>query len=271
MKEAKCEECGQLGAERAIAGRRFVLCDRCNDRLLVQIALDERILEIVKLSTAEPDKALAILDDVHENYRNIDHDGWLERSIRSQRALIFLQSDRREDALVELRAIERNLEAGSDEFAENKHSIATVLARDGKPRDAIYELDLALADLERLRTGTVVGLLTAYARVASDHGWTVPQKYQSTFERAVREWGMPVPADLVDSDLTQAILLAASQRLEAQARYVALLEELSGKPTDVRARLLREFIDAEPVGYFRDQARRNLDDGDAREGTEQQE
>lgn len=261
MKEAKCEECGRLGAERAIAGRRFVLCDQCNDRLLVQIALDERIVEIVKLSTTDPARAIAILNEVYEAYRHIDHDAWLERNVRSQRALIFLQSGCHEDALVEFRTIERNLEAGSEEFAENKHSIANVLARDGKPRDAIHELELALADREHLRTGTVVGLLTAYARVASEHRWTVPSVYQAAFERAIHDWGMPVPPELVSSDLNQAILLAASHHLEAQDRYIALLEELREKSPESRTRLLDDFVRGEPVGYFRDQARMQLENG----------
>ena len=271
MAGTECEECGRPATERTIAGRRFALCDRCNDRLLVQIALDDRILEIVKLSKINPSEAIRILDDIQNNYRDIDHDGWLDRSIRSQRALIFMQHGRHKDALAELRAIERCLKEGSEAFAENKHSIANVLACSGKPREAIHEIELALDSREHLPMETLVGLLTAYARIASKQGWTIPAGYQSTFERAVREWGMLVSSEFVSSDLTQAILLAASQRLAAQDRYVALLEELRGKPSDVRARLLREFIEAEPVGYFRDQARRSLDGGEAPEGMEQEE
>jgi hypothetical protein len=123
----------------------------------------------------------------------------------------------------------------------------------------------------KLHPGTIVGLFTKYARIADEEGWSVPSIYQSTFESAIFEWGMPVPAELAGSDLTQAILLAASQRLDAQNRYIVLLEELRNKPPDMQARLLREFMQTEPIGHFRELARRSLDGDDERlEGTEEE-
>ena len=266
-----CDSCGSTVASQDGSGEAEALCEACRDRNEVQAAYDGQLMKLAKLLRSDPSAALAILDQLWSQYINRDRDGWLARSIRDYRALIFMLNNRHEEAMTELRTIEQCLREGSEEFADNKRSLANVLARSGKPREAIHEIELALAYRDHLHIGNLVGLLTTYAHIASEHGWIVPAKYQSTFERGVHEWGMPVSAELVGSDLTQAILLAASQRLAAQDRFVALLEELRGKPSDVRARLLREFIEAEPVGYFRDQAKRSLDGGEAPEGMEQEE
>ncbi|MCC6554191.1 MAG: hypothetical protein IT372_14390 [Polyangiaceae bacterium] len=195
--------------------------------------------------------------------------GWLDRSVRSQRALIMDEHGRYADALLELRIVENQLEPGSDDFAINKQFIANVLAHWGRHEEAIHEISLAMVQRERLRAETIAGLLTAYAFIAGEKGWTVPMEYQPAVEHVVEEWGMLVTPDLVRSNPTQSILLVHSQRLAAQARYVKLLEGLAGKPPDHRNHLLREFIETEPVGYFRDMAKRSLDGGEIGDGTEQ--
>jgi tetratricopeptide (TPR) repeat protein len=269
--EPICNKCGAQTNCGDAPEDLSALCQACRDRDDVWKAFNDQLLRLTELGRNDPEQAIKILDDIYTRHMDRDHDGWLERSVRAERALIFLNTNRYDSALAELRIVEGIIDPDSDEFAGNKIAMADVLARSGKPREALDELEAALATRQKLHTGTVIGLLTQYAHIAKKEGWSVPSIYQTTFEMVVFEWGIQVPAEFVGSDLTQAILVAASLRRDAQNRYVVLLEELRDKPPDVRARLLREFIEAEPVGFFREQARRSLDGaGEVPENTEHQ-
>ena len=245
----------------------MAVCARCADLVEVREASDRQLLTLARIERSDPERALQILDDLRRDYRDRDHDGWLDRSVRAHRADIFTWNDRYDEALSELRELRQILRPGSREYAENQHAIAFALNRSGNPTEALHELDLSLAHCEHLPVGTVESLLALYARIADKDGRVVPDAYRSSFDRVIDEWGIPVPLDLVRSDFTRSILVAVSQYRGAQDRYDALLEGLRGRPPDARARLLREFIEAEPFGFFRDMAKRSLDGGDAEDGT----
>jgi tetratricopeptide (TPR) repeat protein len=254
----KCEQCGQSEAMQETEDPNSQFCKKCRDRNKVREAFDEQLLTIARLERRDPERALATLEGIWSKYASIDHDNWLNNTIRAHRAHIFSQNKRFDDALVELRQLSDKLNHESDDFVSNQLAIAANLQEIGAPDEAIKELDIALSSNYSLSPETTLGLLSRYATISHKINKPVPDGYLERFEKAVTGYGIEVPQEARTS-LSAAIAFAAKMRKDAQDRYASLSDKIKSNSPDKRIELIRSYIESEPVGFFRYMAQRSLD------------
>jgi len=156
--------------------------------------------------------------------------------------------------------LEPKLTKGTPDYTHNKAAIALALDGLGKHDAALEELELGLATSDQLPAEVVLNLFSAYARIVRSQGWTVPSTHRDLLMRAVAELGIPVTHELIHSSVTEAILAVIATRRQASKRFSILRQQARGQPTEVAESLIRAYIDTEPVGFYRDMARRWLDE-----------
>ena len=258
-----CERCGKPANRKyARAGREIDLCDRCLDRYEIQDAYEARFPELVSLINEKAyEKAVALLDQVRAAAGDRDHEGWLENSILSDRALIFEEQGRLNEALDLYRVRAENGFQENSDYLAHQLAVAGVLDQLDKPAEAIKELESGLNAAQDNGVPTALSLFVLYARIAGREGWNVPVNYQPLLESTLERWGIEIDEALLDqtSSLAAAINAADAANIAAQARYQKLLEQLGGPHDDPdinqrRTALLRAYIEQEPVGLYRQMA-----------------
>jgi hypothetical protein len=258
--EQHCPVCGlaftHASEERAATDN---VCARCLDLAAVRTAFKDALASAIALAAKDPDAALQLLTDVLSGNQERDHDGWLYRSVHTERAEILSASHRHSDALAELRAVDLRTVAGSDDYARNKQSVAVVLARAARPQEAIAELELALAARQGLHHELVGGLLLTYAEIAGQAGVEVPRVYADEVERAVLGWGVPLDHAIFSRSLRDALVQAHSATVDAQKRYNSLRRSARGKPIEMVITMISEYIESEPVERYRVRAKHFLE------------
>jgi tetratricopeptide (TPR) repeat protein len=173
--------------------------------------------------------------------------------------MILAECRRYDEALDDLRAVDFRTAPGSDDYALNKQAIASLLARTGRPHEAIAELDSALIVREGLHHEVIGGLLVTYAEIAAEAGVEVPCAYSDDAARAIHAWGLSADSELLSCSLRDALLHAESLMAQAQKRYNALRRAARNKPGEIATVMVKEYINEEPVGQYRERAMRFLE------------
>lgn len=254
-----CEICGAPGSERIVSGDSMILCQKCQDKLTIHEAFHNQIPAVTQFERSDPKRSMAILDDLQTKYQSLDHDGWLYKSTRSHRALILMYSKQYEEAIQELRALTKLLIYDPDAFIENQIAIADVLERSGRYGEAMSEIEAGVPFHDRVHPNAVLGLVSAYARLARRQGSDIPSRYRSVIESAVAAWGISIPPDILSSSIVSVVEFANTEKRQADKRYTSLRERLKEQSREVQSRMLHDFIEAEPVGFYRELASRDLD------------
>ena len=91
------------------------------------MAVEENALTRAQLATSDPESVMASLADLEAKYGHLDRDGWLRRSIRSERAFVLELNHRYEEALDELRQLTQAFAHDPHGFMANQLAIASVL------------------------------------------------------------------------------------------------------------------------------------------------
>lgn len=256
----KCEECENPGVLRSALGRALVLCEQCYDRAELREAMNKTLPELVNL-TNEPERAFALLEEMRITYAMRDHDGWLDRSLRGHKAFIFSQNGRQEEALLILQRLAGEFSPGTDDHLATQAAIAVDLEALGRFREALEALENGL----NVASGRyVLGALTlfdVYARIADQLGEPVPSTYRGLFDEVMRAWGIEVPEELYSREsLSAAVTFASEGKRAASRRHRRLRNVMQRSPESERAKLLNQYIEEEQVGFYRDMARRELED-----------
>ena len=262
-----CESCGAIlnETDRPGDGVTGKLCPRCRDLMLVREAFDARLIEIMTLGLRAGDvsHALAILDEVSNAWMPRDHDGWLDRSVRSSRALILSRNGRHEEALGDLRVVEANTSFGGDDYVLNKISIARTLEGAGRFSDALGELASVIAAWGELPIGMIPGLLSVYADIASDAKVAVDASYCHILAAWGAKVGMSIHTNVRIDDFREAARDADKEWNRAHRRFTAMCSAIRGSSREVREGAIDEYVASEPVGYLRERARSLLDEPEA--------
>ena len=250
-----CEICGGgVAGSYTRCGETLQLCARCLDRMQIQDAYEGQLLELHRLTVdGRYADVLAALDGLFAQHRGRDHDGWLERSLTSHRALVLAE----QGDLVAAAAAHRAVIAASPDDHSERFGLAGVLERMGDLDEAVAEVERGLAAITARTAPAALSGLVRLARFCAAQGREVPASHRDALEAAVRWWGLPLPAALLASDapLAPAIAAADTAVRDAQARYQALqvyLQVLSAQPDiGLVAATLRAYQQHEPVAYYR--------------------
>ena len=259
-----CESCGTIlhETDRSDDGVAGKLCTRCRDLMFVREAFDARLIDIMTLGLRVGDvsRALAILDEVNSAWMQRDHDGWLDKSVRSSRALILSRNGRHEEALGDLRVVEANTFFGGDDYVLNKISIARTLEGAGRLSDALGELVPVIAVWENLPIGTIPGLLSVYADIASGAEVAVDAHCCQILAAWEAKVGMSIHENVSVNDFREAARDANKEWNQAHRRFAAMCSAIRGGSREVREGSIAEYVASEPVGYLRERARSLLDE-----------
>ena len=257
MSDEICSECGTPGGkERDIQGVLVRACDRCHHTLLTRAAMDAILHEVAILTDENSTAALSLLDRVYSENKPYDHDGWLERSVKSHRAMVLAAHARYAEAEAEIFAIPSSTLQTAEDHAAHRADRAWILELRGRYEDALEELDRALALHTDLAAPTLLRLLCSYAAIAQKAGAQVPMTFRSLLEGAISELGIPALEDMREVSLGRSIEMAARSYEDAGKRYERVIMAVQGKPMRERASMMNEYARTEPVGFFRDMARR---------------
>lgn len=258
-----CDICGvSLGcAEGFVHASLGSLCPRCRDLMQVRDAFDSRLMEIMTLGMRARNvaRALEMLDEVNNTWARLDHDGWLDRSVRSSRALILSKNGRHQEALGDLRVVEAGTSFGSDEYVLTKISVARTLQGAGEYREAVEELAPLIASWEGLPVGTVPGLVSVYADVASVAGFSADPSCFHALGAWARKVGMQI-SSVEASDLHRAASDALAEWNRGHQRFATFANKVQGAPQPIRETIINEYLTSEPIGYLKERARGLLDE-----------
>jgi hypothetical protein len=141
--------------------------------------------------------------------------------------------------------------------------MAHALEKKGDWQGALLELEVGLRGISDKFTQSAFRLLVRYATIAAEHQMGVPLVYRDLFLESARSWGISVPELFADPGaLGQTILSADVRWREAQDRYITLLDALRAhREKSSRRELIQDYIDQEPLGYFRMMAQEMLEEG----------
>jgi tetratricopeptide (TPR) repeat protein len=230
----------------------------------IQNAFNKILPDLTRLERIRDyDGIFPVLNKLRQEYTSRDHDGWLDRSIMSHEASILVKKGQYSEALDRLRAIANSIPTDHPEFLPNQLSMAHVLEKKDDWQGALLELEVGLRGISDKFTQSAFRLLVRYATIAAGHQMGVPLVYRDLFLESARSWGISVTELLADPrSLGQTILSADIRWREAQDRYITLLDALRAhREKSSRRKLIQDYIDQEPLGYFRMMAQEILEEG----------
>lgn len=263
-KSESCYTCGRAPDARVNDTIQAHFCSsRCRDLWQVREAFDSRLAEIVILGQRGgkgAEGAISIIDDLRANWLDRDHDGWLDRSTRSHRAMILADHGQYEEALDDLRKVEARTPFGTDDYVLAKKSISRTLEMAGRPEQALDELGLVIAAWEHLPRWTVPGLLGTYADIASSAGINTEISCRDVLVTWADKVGMQMPVELAVANVRAAIADASAEWNRGIERFAALCKAIQDKPRETCEGIIGGYVASEPIGHFRERARRLLEE-----------
>jgi len=256
-----CETCGMPAQMRQLGNEVAPICDTCWGRLEVQDELDREILRIAHSGSQDPEIALRAWSEFYSKHAHRDRDGWLRVSVCRQRAAVLLRAKQYVDAERELREAMNRAESGAKTCVvpDLAEFYALALEGTGRTADALRGLEDILAGSSERHPDEVLGTLLHYAQICRAHGMEMPGRLANQIGSAIEGLGLPVPEDVTRTSLVEATLLAHRLRMEAQERYVAMIEEASTVLPELRADVVQKYVDREVVGYFKELAMHSLE------------
>lgn len=191
-----CANCRKKAAVKRYVDKNFdeMVCAACFDRWTVQSAMDDKLIQLMTLEgQGQYDEALALLDEILEANRHLDHDGWLVRSILDRRALIFLDTQRYAEAL---EACEAWAQLGFGDVSERwMHALGTAHTLEplGRDQEALDIIEDALGYQDPKYLPGVLGVLEELVRFSNKLGKPVDPKWLKLAEAAAERYGVEMP------------------------------------------------------------------------------
>jgi tetratricopeptide (TPR) repeat protein len=159
-----------------------------------QDAYERVLLRIAALTVEERyADAMSLLDELLQSYQDVDHDGWLHRTVVSHRALLLLDMGRWEEALAEYEARARLGFHDPSEHYEQALGHAVCLSGLQRYKEAIQVLEEGLARLRKSHVGSALGLLYRLAQACAALGQPVPPQYAPLLEATAAVYSVEVP------------------------------------------------------------------------------
>ncbi len=256
-----CETCGMPAQMRQLGNEVSPMCDTCWDRMEVQDEFDCQVLRIARSGLQDPEATLRSWSEFYSKHAHRDRDGWLRVSVCRQRATVLLRAKQYGDAERELREVMNQVESDAKTCAipdlAELHALA--LEGTGRTADALRQLEGVLAGCPERHPDEALGTLLHYSQICRAHRMEIPDRLAQQIRSAIEGLGLPVPEDVTRTSLVEATFLAHRLRMEAQERYVAMIEEARTLPSELRADAVQRYVDRETVGYFRELAMRSLE------------
>lgn len=252
-----CEVCNEASATGQTYGPFESLCAACLHDLEVRDALDRAVVKLIALARRDPEAALRGWSEFYENNRHRARGDWLRLIVGCHRADVLLVQQRWADAEHELSELLGQVERGSDLQRSMIRSMASALDGLGRAREAIDMLCGLVLESPDMSAEDVLSTLHMCARIAKTNNITMPEAARAAFDAAGAEYGIarelsePEPRSLIE-----LIEEAHRQRLEAQDRYVKILDDLKTMAPSARREHLIRYAQREPVKFFRDMASR---------------
>ncbi|WP_156338706.1 hypothetical protein [Chondromyces crocatus] len=220
------------------------------------MAFDEAVMDVIRLTDSSPDEALRLLDHLNEENALQDYDGWLQKSIKSQRALIFATRKRYHEARNEILSIPTTLLRTAEERTEHTLEKAWVLSLCGEHGEARQEIEEALVQNHGLSPNSRLRLLTKLVEFMDPKDDALPESLSTLSAEVIQELGIPVRKELQTKAPVDAIRSADRLFREAGHRYASLMARLVQKTPDERTASMQRFAQIEPVGFYRQLASR---------------
>ncbi|AKT39192.1 hypothetical protein [Chondromyces crocatus] len=262
MSRRSCGSCGRhIEASSSDDATPQGFCSkRCFDLAQVREAFDSKLIEIVMLSRpgGDGERALEILDGLRNAWLDSDHDGWLDRTIRSHRAIVYQNAGRHQDALDELRIVESSLPPLSDELVLTKASIVRGLEGAGRYDEALEELTSLIAAWEQLPILRIMGILGMYVDITAAAGKVVDVICSEVLLQWSARTGIHLSSELVETDLPAAIRDATDRQQKGEKRFSQLCRFLESQTEEERTDTIRQYIASEPIIYLQQRASRLL-------------
>lgn len=204
--------------------------------------------------------------EFYEKNKHRTQGDWLQLAVARHSVDVLLLHQRWAEAERALNDLIGVVEKGTDAHRTLVKSLASALNGLGRPGEAIDMLCKLVLGSPNPSTEDTLSTLYVCAQLARSSSIEVPAELRDVFIAASLEYGLAGVTDGESGSLLTAIESAHQQRLEAQDRYVEMLEGLTAKDPSARREHLRHYAESEPVRFFRDMALRSArEDNQGRE------
>jgi tetratricopeptide (TPR) repeat protein len=244
------------------AGRSMQVCERCRDRQELQDAYEDQLQNIHALAgRGGIDQALALLDELLATHGAQDHDGWLRRTVWSERGMLLADAGRFEEALAIYAERSRLGFVDSSDEMVHQLGLANALEKLGRTSEALGALATGLDRVDEKSKPGALTLLGRLAEIAGDQAETELEGRKALLLSTATAWGIEVPSSNPPerASLVKTLRAALTALATAQAHYDELRRRVSGLSLEQKRPLLEAFIANERVGFYRDRAKEMLD------------
>ncbi|MDC3983799.1 hypothetical protein [Polyangium jinanense] len=139
------------------------------------------------------DEALACLDAFEQENRHRDHDGWLARSVASEREFILYEAGRYEEALQACEAVARlGFENVTDRWS-NGSAKALNLQALGRHREALETFEEAFSHQDPRYASAIPYYLPTLVELSENVGQPVDEKWRRVAEAGAEDFAVEMP------------------------------------------------------------------------------
>ncbi|MDI3283856.1 hypothetical protein [Polyangium sp. 15x6] len=160
----------------------------------MQEAVEYKTIDIIELLESKRyDEALAQVDGFEKANRHRDHDGWMDRSIATERANILYEAGRYEEAL---QASEAKAQLGFENVTDRwSYGLekAGILELLGRHREALEAFEEAFSHQDPKFLARAAYYFPALVELSEDLGQPVDEKWRRVAEAAAEEFAVEMP------------------------------------------------------------------------------
>jgi tetratricopeptide (TPR) repeat protein len=196
-----------------------MFCQICLDRNEIQDALEWGIVDRFPLAEAERwDEILAWLDELEAANHHRDHDGWLARSVASERELTLWRAGRYEEALQACDVVEQ---LG---FEDNWHRYAARVARAnvleglGRHEEALAVYEEALRNHAEKAIESARHALLNLVDFATNAGKPVDESWRELAKTVAVDYEVEVPIRPTLAESITALFELTENKLSSRQR-----------------------------------------------------
>ncbi|GAA6624228.1 hypothetical protein [Scytonema sp. NUACC26] len=215
------------------------------------------------LQTENYQEALEVVSNFSKTIANQDENDYLKNKYDSWKALILEKLGRYSEALPLYKSLAQVIGAEDTLFTYFQVDVARVLHKLGNYKEAILEIEKALADCKDSSISDKLTALNLYADILEECHETLNKRYQLLVENLADQLGIKVEDNrcLDSSYLSQLVKELSQKNHEANRRYSRMLIEVDGIEDDRQAEnLIEQYISQESVSYYRHLAMKALDE-----------